>query len=172
METLLNGLDECGVRQPLNNWFRDFVTSRTYRVKVGDSLSAEVKVQYGVPQGSGCGPVCYLMYVNSLCGVLRHCSAYMFADDLCTLRAGTDLAETCRLVQQNIDSVVKWSHDNGIMLNADKTKVIGSPYIRSTGSPPPLYAHSFNCFHNNLSNCLCNPIEKVIFVTYLGIKVC
>lgn len=97
----------------------------------------------------------------------------MFADDLCTLSAGTNLAETCRLVQQDIDAVVKWSHDNGIILNSEKTKllIINSPYLPVTETPPPLLSHSFDCFHNNLNNCICKPIEKVDCVTYLGVKV-
>ncbi|XP_063635107.1 uncharacterized protein K02A2.6-like [Cydia splendana] len=107
-------MEECGVGRPLNQWFRDYLTARSFRVKVGSALSDEQVVRYGVPQGSGCGPLCYLMHVNSLCGVLRHCSAHMFADDLCTLRAGIDLEQTCRLVQEDVDAVVKWSHDNGI----------------------------------------------------------
>ncbi|XP_063389178.1 uncharacterized protein LOC134674963 [Cydia fagiglandana] len=107
-------MEECGVGRPLNQWFRDYLTARSFRVKVGSALSDEQAVRCGVPQGSGCGPLCYLMHVNSLCGVLRHCSAHMFADDLCTLRAGTDLEQTCKLVQEDVDAVVKWSHDNGI----------------------------------------------------------
>ncbi|XP_061728263.1 uncharacterized protein LOC133533314 [Cydia pomonella] len=164
---------ECGVGQPLNEWFRDYLTSRSYRVKIGDDLSDETLVHCGVPQGSVCGPVCYLMHVNSLCGVLRNCSAHMFADDLCTLRAGTNMIETCRLVQQDIDSVVKWSHDNGIILNSDKTKllIIQSPYLSPSEMPLPMYTHSFTCLHNNLHDCHCRPIEKVDCVTYLGVKV-
>ncbi|CAG4939201.1 unnamed protein product [Parnassius apollo] len=88
-------MDECGVGQPLNQWFRDYLASRIFRVKVGDTFSEATEVRCGVPQGSGCGPICYLLYVNSLCDVLQHSSAYMFADDLCTLRAGTNLMETC-----------------------------------------------------------------------------
>lgn len=171
--TLLKGMDECGVGQPLNCWFRDYLTSRSYRVKIGDGLSDETRVRCGVPQGSVCGPVCYLMHVNSLCGVLRHCSAHMFADDLCTLLAGTNLSETCRLVQQDIDAVVKWSHDNGIVLNSDKTKflIIQSPYLSIAETPPLMYTHSFNCLHNSLKNCQCKHIGKVDCVTYLGVKV-
>lgn len=172
-DTLLNAMDECGVGQPLNPWFRDYLTSRSYQVKLGDALSDEVKVRRGVPQGSVCGPVCYLMHANSLCGVLRNSTAHMFADDLCTLRPGTDLAETCCLVQQDIDAVVKWSHDNGITLNSDKTKllIIQSPYICNTQTHPSLFTHTYSCLHNNLTNCECQPIEKVNFVTYLGVKV-
>ncbi|XP_047525107.1 uncharacterized protein LOC125062970 [Pieris napi] len=166
-------MEECGLGQPLNPWFSDCLTARSYRVKVGDAFSEEKQVNCGVPQGSGCGPVCYLMYVNSLCEVLRHCSAHMFADDLCTLSASTDLSEVCRRVQEDVDAVVKWSHDNGIILNADKTKmiIIHSPYLSSIDNPPPLFAHGFDCFHNNKINCTCKPIEKVNCVNYLGVKI-
>ncbi|KAL0882702.1 hypothetical protein ABMA27_001125 [Loxostege sticticalis] len=97
----------------------------------------------------------------------------MFADDLCTLRAGTDLADTCCLVQRDIDAVVKWSHDNGIILNSDKTNllIIHSPYLRPTGSPPFMYTHSFSCLHNDFVCCNCMPIKEVNCVTYLGVKV-
>ncbi|XP_047025545.1 uncharacterized protein LOC124642082 [Helicoverpa zea] len=171
--TLITSLEECGVEKPLKEWFRDYLTSRSYRVKIGDTLSDEKMVRCGVPQGSGSGPVCYLMHVNSLCNVLQHCSAHMFADDLCAMRAGTDLAETCRLVQQDVDAVVKWSHDNGIVLNTDKTQyiIIHSPYLPLKDNPLPLYTHTFGCIHGGLVNCGCKPIQRVSCVTYLGVKV-
>ncbi|CAG9129116.1 unnamed protein product [Plutella xylostella] len=105
-------MDECGVRGPLNDWFRDYLTARSYRVRVAGALSERRAVRCGVPQGSTAGPVCYLTLVNSLCRVLRHSSVYMFADDLCALRAGKDMAEVSRLMQEDVDNVVKWSHDN------------------------------------------------------------
>lgn len=146
-DTLLNAMKECGVAKPLNQWFCDYLTKRSYRVKVSDTYSDSIEVHSGVPQGSGSGPVCYLMHVNSLCGVLQHCSAYMYADDLCILRAGGDITEICRLIQQDIDAVVKWSHDNGIVLNSDKTKMllIHSPYLCLPNPPPFIYSRIFMC---------------------------
>lgn len=97
----------------------------------------------------------------------------MFADDLCAMRAGTDLDDTCRAVQEDVDAVVKWSHDNGIVLNADKTKllIIHSPHIPVKETPPPIFTHSFDCIHNNFINCSCKPIQRETCVTYLGMKV-
>jgi hypothetical protein len=174
-DTLLKAMSECGVGEPLNQWFRDYLTARSYRVQVGSTLSDEQRVTCGVPQGSCSGPVCYLLHVNSLCGVLRHCTAHMFADDLCVLRASTvdALPDACRLVQQDVDAVVRWSHDNGIALNADKTRllVIRSPHLHLTRVPSPIIAHNFHCFHNNQALCRCKPILQVNCVTYLGVKV-
>lgn len=171
--TLLKAMSECGVSEPLNQWFRDYLASRSYKVRVGNTYSHETAVDCGVPQGSGCAPVCYLMHVNSLCGVLQHSSAHMFADDLCTLRAGSDIAETFRLVQEDISSIVKWSHDNGIVLNSDKTKLllIHSPYLPYKNTSYSLYAHTYSCLHNNTVDCNCVPIERVRYITYLGMKI-
>ncbi|XP_047999638.1 uncharacterized protein LOC125236756 [Leguminivora glycinivorella] len=128
---------ECGVGEPLSQWFSDYLTARSYRVKVGSTVGDEQAVRCGVPQGSGCGPVCYLLHVNSLCGVLRHCSPHMFADDLCVLRAGAadDLAGVCRAVQQDVDAVLKWSHDNGIRnlkVTANQSRASNKKQIKGT----------------------------------------
>lgn len=83
------------------------------------------------------------------------------------------MVDTCRWVQQDIDAVVKWSHDNGLVLNSNKTKllVIHSPYLRPSAEPPPMYAHDYTCIHNGLINCQCVPIEKVNSVMYLGVTI-
>lgn len=173
--TLLLAMSECGVREPLNHWFRDYLTGRSYCVRVGSALSVERQVSCGVPQGSCTGPVSYLMHVNSLCGVLRHCSAYMFADDLCILCAGSasELPDICRLVQHDVDAVTRWSHDNGIVLNVDKTNLllIRSPYLKVSNLSTPIITHDFSCIHNHMLDCCCNPISRVKCVTYLGVKV-
>lgn len=65
------------ILETLNQWFRDFLTERTFRMKVGDTPSDETEVRCGVPKGSGTGPLCSILQ-NSLCSVRRKWSAYMF----------------------------------------------------------------------------------------------
>lgn len=77
------------------------------------------------------------------------------------------LARQCRLVLQNVDAIFKWSHDNGIIINADKTqyniKLI--PYLPVKENPIPLYAHTFYGIRDNLVNGSCEPIQRVKCVT-------
>jgi len=47
-------------------WVRELVVGRTERVSVGGQLSEEVKVNSGVPQGSGLGPLPFLVYGNDI----------------------------------------------------------------------------------------------------------
>ena len=47
-------------------WVREFLLSRTQRVRVGGKLSKAVKISSGVPQGSIFGPFLFLVYVNDI----------------------------------------------------------------------------------------------------------
>ena len=46
---LLFKLDHCGIRGNLPRWIDSFLTDRSFRVRVGNSLSAPVKVLSRVP---------------------------------------------------------------------------------------------------------------------------
>ncbi|KAI5646504.1 reverse transcriptase (RNA-dependent DNA polymerase) domain-containing protein [Phthorimaea operculella] len=65
-KTLIQKLDDTGVRGPLLNWCTDYLKDRTFRVKVGNTLSETTEVTDGTAQGSVLGPLHYLAYVKDL----------------------------------------------------------------------------------------------------------
>jgi ribonuclease P/MRP protein subunit RPP40 len=78
---LLHKLEAYGISGKLLNWIGAFLTGRTQCVRVEDSLSSEVAVSSGVPQGSVLGPILFLIYVNDLVDVTSGTSCSLFADD-------------------------------------------------------------------------------------------
>ncbi|CAG9127549.1 unnamed protein product [Plutella xylostella] len=94
------------------------------------TAGSEAKVSDGVPTGSVYGPVGYIMHVNSVANVVHNSQLYMYADDMCLLSAGKDIASMMDNIQDDFENITKWAHDNGIILNLNKTKCmhIHSPY--------------------------------------------
>ncbi|XP_063623101.1 uncharacterized protein LOC134795200 [Cydia splendana] len=99
---------------------------------INGDTGEEANIVYGVPTGSVYGPVGYTMHVNSISNVVEHCSTYMYADDTCLVCADRDVAAIEQKMQSDINNILKWAHDNGIILNVTKTKcmLINSPKIK------------------------------------------
>ena len=69
-------------------WLKSFLSGRTQRVKIGDSLSSSLTILYGVPQGSILGPLLFNLYCSSLTDAFAHAgfNSMGYADDSLGLR--------------------------------------------------------------------------------------
>ncbi|KAG7298799.1 hypothetical protein JYU34_017232 [Plutella xylostella] len=171
--TLLNALNESGIRGHLLGWFADYLKNRSLTVKVAEFKSTNRHCKYGVAQGSVTGPVCYILHVNSMISVIKECKKYMFADDTCLMYAGKDAISIEKHLQDDFDNVTKWAHDNGIILNTEKTKLllIKSSYRKQDVTEIKIKGHSYECLHSNMLSCSCLEIENVVKFRYLGLVV-
>ena len=109
-------------------WISQFLTNRTFNVKVGDYVSQAGRVTSGVPQGSVLGPILFLLFVNDLVQELEN-PCFMFADDV--KLAGSDL-------KQDIEAVHRWSIRWDLPLNNDKCKILTNDPRVSEGTDLPV----------------------------------
>ena len=108
--------EELGIRGNLSNWLLSFISGRSFKVRVANSMSTSRDLLAGVPQGSVLGPTLFLIFVNTLPTVFPPgCSALLFADDLKIW--STDPAT----LQTSIDACHYWSSANRLPLNPSKT---------------------------------------------------
>lgn len=170
---LLQAMEECGIAGPLNRWLRAYLTGRTLQTVVDGVRGTPALVECGVPTGSVFGPVGYVMHVNSMCNVVHNCNIYMYADDTCLLYADKDLTVIENKIQEDFTNIIKWAHDNGIVININKTKCmhVRSPYSRQVNRPPRIIGHTYECLHSALHNCECECIEVVSEYRYLGLLI-
>jgi len=69
MTKLFARLCSYGIRGTLLAWIRNFLSQRTYQTRVDLSLSDVAHLVSGVVQGSGIGPLMFLIYLNELIGI-------------------------------------------------------------------------------------------------------
>ena len=121
---LLHKLEHYGVRGNSLNWFKDHITTRMQRVKYDNKLSGSTEINYGVPQGSILGPLCFILYINDLPECLTKCDINLYADDTIIYYADKTAKEVEITLQTNIDKVSDWLEGNKLLLNQKKMKMI------------------------------------------------
>ena len=129
-ERLLLKLDSFGIRGKLLAWIRGFLTCRVQRVVINGSYSSWIQVRSGVPQGSVLGPLLFILYVNDIYSVINHSKHGMFADDL-TLYTEVHTSADCKLLQDDLASVLLWSQRWQLSLNSAKCEAINISNKRS-----------------------------------------
>ncbi|KAI5633922.1 reverse transcriptase (RNA-dependent DNA polymerase) domain-containing protein [Phthorimaea operculella] len=142
-----------------------------------DGLSQISIIVFIVTSGSVYGPVGYTMLVNSVVNVVHKCKVFMYADDMCLLYASHNILEARSEIQNDFDNIVKWAHDNGIIININKTQClrIFSPYNRLaktvSNSQIGIIGHTYECLHKNQVACDCENLEFVTRFKYLGLLI-
>ena len=107
----------------LLDWITAFLVNRKQRVVVNDSHSCWSDVYSGIPQGSVLGPILLSLYINDLPKALQN-QVLMFADDtklFHRLQRNNSTYDIINL-QQDIDSLVKWSNEWQLPFNVSKCK--------------------------------------------------
>ena len=83
-KNLFAHLHAYGVHGPVLLWIQNVFVEHTHQTKIGPYLSDTATLISGVIQGSGVGPLMFLVYINELAAVLEKYSIKikLFADDL------------------------------------------------------------------------------------------
>ena len=155
-ERLLGKLAHCGVRGPILDWVRSFLSDRKMRVAVDGVYSPWAGVTSGVPQGTILGPLLFLIYINDLpdC-VTEGTIVRLFADD-CLVYRVIHSHDDQVILDKDLASLQKWSERWGMSFNPRKCNVLQV----SRGDPS---SHFYQ---------LCGEVlQKVSDAKYLGILI-
>jgi ribonuclease HI len=119
---ILRKLRNAGIRGHMGHFLANFVRERSFRVKVGSSLSEGFVQESGVPQGSVLSVTLFGVLINDICDSLPptiHRS--LFVDDFAVWVSTSTSVSAQRQLQLCIDGLTRWSLLNGFRFSVGKT---------------------------------------------------
>ena len=135
-DILLAKLRRIGISSSALAWFSSYLSGRKQVVRIGNTVSEQLELRFGVPQGSILGPVLFTLYVNELLSIPNHCQSMGYVDDTKLLLAlpPNQTADAVSMLNDDLREITKWCCRNSLLLNPDKTKllVIGVPQLTKT----------------------------------------
>ena len=167
-ELLLRRLQKTyGLSGNVLNWFKSYLSNRSFSVYIGKHRSNKCFLTIGVPQGSILGPILFILYTKELIAIARKHGfhIHLYADDTQLYIEFNPLSQDISSIEQQIveclAEIKDWMTANKLKLNPNKTEV--------------LIASSVNRFSNWSNNGLSfiadgKSIEPIDVVKNLGIK--
>ena len=144
--TLLDILQNLGIRNICNKWFQSYLDARSQCVSIQSTSSSTKILHHGVPQGSVLGPVLFTIYTSSLGKLLRHVNInfHLYADDtqlylLFYPKDQESVTSAYNHMENCLKHVQTWMDRHFLKLNQDKTEILLiTPKNQQTPNVPPL----------------------------------
>ena len=114
---------ECyGITGLTLDWLRNYLTERYQCTLANNIISDRKLITCGVPQGSVCGPLLFLIYINDISNVLEHCKVSLYADDTVIYIENSNVNNAVALLQCDLNNLSGWCTRNKLTINSKKTK--------------------------------------------------
>ena len=138
VEGLLHKVIKLGIGRKMFEWIKQFLTNRSFQVKIEDAFSKTHHTKNGTPQGSVISPLLFLLMINDLPDTTEGSTKKaIFSDDTDIWKTRSDLHDTTRSTQNNLESIRERCKDWEFIFSKEKTVAVIFSW-RPSDDPPKL----------------------------------
>lgn len=102
---------------------KSYLSNRIHITRVDNTLSDELIIKKGVPQGSILGPVLFILYVNDIFYQFSN-NLVAYADDFTIIEHNNSLNHLTATASNNLQLFYNWALNNELLLNVTKTTFV------------------------------------------------
>lgn len=119
---LLDRLKSIGLNTYIISWIANFLTDRSYCVKIGNAFSDFYPINKGIPQGSALGPILFNLYIQHILSTDLHSNSFIiaYADDIKIFRIISNHQDH-RSLQHDLDVITNKLYSVNLKINLNKT---------------------------------------------------
>ena len=122
---ILRKLFKYGIRGRMGLFIQNFLSHRTFRVRIGNHLSSSFLQENGVPQGGVLSVALFAVMINDIGDELPAAiGRSLFVDDLAIWYSASSTRLMTRQLQLAVARLEKWSEENGLRFSTAKTVAV------------------------------------------------
>jgi hypothetical protein len=133
--TLLAKFSDLPISDCVYNWLLDYFSNRRHCTRFMNKISEFLAISASIIQGTGIGPVSYVVNASDLKAIFLLNKLFKYADDTYLIVP----ASQSHTIQNELQAIESWSQDNNLTLNTKKSTeiIIRRPKSRNANLPPP-----------------------------------
>ncbi|MCG7877158.1 MAG: reverse transcriptase domain-containing protein [Candidatus Thiodiazotropha endolucinida] len=135
---IMKDLHTLGLKGRLPLFIQNFLSSRSFNVRIGSTLSDMFEQEQGVPQGSILSPTLFSIKINNIVKCVKDPDCSLFVDDFGIFYRSKNMETIEFKLQRSLNNIEDWATENGFKFSKTKTQCVHFCQIRKLHLDPNL----------------------------------